>query len=50
MHFDFTVSDLTAAVAQAEKLGAKKASEQFLGDHGVAMVDPEGRIFDFLQG
>ena len=50
LHFDFSVPDLAEAISVAEGLGAKKASEQFLGDHGVAMIDPEGRIFDLLQG
>lgn len=45
MHFDFLVSDVTAAVARAEALGAKKAAIQFGGEHFTTMLDPAGHPF-----
>lgn len=45
MHFDFQVDDLSAAVKQAEALGAVKAENQYGGDNWVTMFDPEGHPF-----
>lgn len=45
VHFDFLVSDIAAAVARAESLGAVKAKEQFGGDVFVTMLDPAGHPF-----
>jgi len=47
MHFDFTVDDLQAAVEQAIKLGATKASEQYGDSLWVTLLDPEGHPFCF---
>lgn len=45
MHFDFQVKDVQKAVEKAEKLGARKADEQFGGDDFVTMIDPSGHPF-----
>jgi predicted enzyme related to lactoylglutathione lyase len=45
MHFDFQVPDVTAAVLQAEALGAVKAQAQFGGSDFVTMFDPAGHPF-----
>lgn len=45
MHFDFQVTDVTAAVRQAEALGAVKAQAQFGGSHFTTMLDPAGHPF-----
>lgn len=45
MHFNFGVDDLTAAVEEAIKHGATKATAQYGGDHFVTMLDPEGHPF-----
>ncbi len=45
MHFNFQVDDLPAAVAEAIRLGAKKAAEQYGEDHYVTMLDTEGHPF-----
>jgi len=47
MHFDFTVEDLQAAVDEAIRLGATKASDQYGGDLWVTLLDPEGHPFCF---
>ncbi|MDR1726794.1 MAG: VOC family protein [Acidobacteriota bacterium] len=44
-HLDFTVDDVKSAVAEAEALGAVKASDQFGGDHFTTMFDPDGHPF-----
>ena len=45
MHFNFQVNDLPAAVEEAIKLGATKATAQYGGDHFITMFDPEGHPF-----
>lgn len=45
MHFDFQVPDITAAIQQAEALGAVKTQAQFGGDYFVTMTDPAGHPF-----
>lgn len=45
LHLDLQVDDLPSAVAEAERLGAKKAESQFGGSHFVTMIDPEGHPF-----
>ena len=45
MHFNFQVDDLPAAVDEAMRLGAVKASDQYGGEHFVTMVDTEGHPF-----
>lgn len=44
MHLDFSVDDLEASVAQAEKLGATQAAEQ-PGETWRVMLDPAGHPF-----
>lgn len=48
-HCDFQVSDLAAAVELAERLGAVKASSQFI-EGLVVMIDPEGHPFCLFTG
>lgn len=45
MHFDFQVPDVSAAVAYAQTLGARKAPQQFGGTDFVTMLDPAGHPF-----
>ena len=45
IHIDYPVSDLPAAVQEAERLGAVRAAEQFGGDDFVTMLDPAGHPF-----
>ena len=45
IHLDFQVPDVTEAVAEAERLGAKKAAEQFGGSDFVTLFDPAGHPF-----
>lgn len=45
MHFNFRVDDLPAAVDEAIRLGAAKATEQFGGEHFITMLDPVGHPF-----
>ena len=45
MHFDFQVPNLTAAVREAQALGAVKAEYQFGGDEYISMLDPAGHPF-----
>lgn len=45
LHLDFTVSNLSAAVAFAEAHGAKKAPAQFGDGHWVTLLDPAGHPF-----
>jgi catechol 2,3-dioxygenase-like lactoylglutathione lyase family enzyme len=49
MHFNFQVDDLTVAVEEAIKFGARKAAEQYGGEHFVTMIDPEGHPFCLCQ-
>ncbi len=45
MHLDFTVSDLSAAVARAKALGAVEAAQQFNPKQWITMLDPAGHPF-----
>lgn len=45
IHIDYQVPDVAAAVAEAERLGAVKADEQYGGDDFVTMLDPAGHPF-----
>ena len=45
IHFDFQADDLDSAVTKAEKLGAKKTSEQYGKDRWGTMCDPSGHLF-----
>ena len=45
IHIDYQVPDVAAAVAEAERLGAVKAEEQYGGDDFVTMLDPAGHPF-----
>lgn len=45
MHFNFQVDDLPSTVDEAIRLGATKATEQYGGDHFVALLDPVGHPF-----
>jgi len=45
IHFNFRVDELSAAVAEAVKLGAVKPAVQFGGDDYVTLLDPEGHPF-----
>jgi predicted enzyme related to lactoylglutathione lyase len=45
MHFNFQVDDLPAAVEEAIRLGATKATSQYGGEHFVTILDPEGHPF-----
>lgn len=44
IHFDFQVDDLPAAVEEAIRLGAAKASAQYGGEHYITMPDTEGHL------
>ncbi len=49
MHLDIAVDDLDTAVAEAEKLGATRATGQLAGPFPwVVMHDPEGNEFCFI--
>ena len=45
MHFNFQVDDLNAAVEEAVRLGATKATDQYGGEYFVTLLDPEGHPF-----
>jgi len=45
MHLDFAVEDLESAVAEAVRLGAVKAPDQYGGNLWVTLFDPEGHPF-----
>ncbi len=45
MHLDFTVSDLSAAVARAKALGAVETAAQFNPKQWITMLDPAGHPF-----
>jgi hypothetical protein len=45
MHLDLGVSDLDAAVAEAERLGARQASHQAAPDRHRVLLDPAGHPF-----
>lgn len=45
LHIDYQVPDVHAAVREAERLGARKAAEQFGGDEFVTLLDPAGHPF-----
>ena len=50
MHLDFLVDDLDKAVERALSLGAAKAKAQFMGDHGMTLLDPDGHPFCLVTG
>jgi len=45
MHLNFQVDDLQAAVAEAIRIGARKAAAQYGGGHFVTLIDTEGHPF-----
>lgn len=45
MHFNFQVNDLQFAVSEVIRLGGKKATKQYGGDHFMTMIDTEGHPF-----
>jgi hypothetical protein len=49
MHFNFQVDDLSATVEEAIRLGARKAAEQYGGDHFVTLLDTDGHPFCLCQ-
>lgn len=44
-HLDLDVTDMTAAVAYAESLGARRADNRQSGDGFVVLLDPSGHPF-----
>lgn len=50
LHLDFVVDDLDDAVNLALSLGATKAEAQYMGDHGMTLLDPDGHPFCFVTG
>ena len=47
MHFDFQVDDVLLVAQKAERLGALRAGEQFVGNDFITMIDPAGHPFCF---
>lgn len=45
IHLDLAVTDLDAAVAEAERLGARPAAEQPAPEHRRILLDPAGHPF-----
>ena len=49
MHFNFQVDDLSTAVEEATRLGARKTTAQYGGDRFVTLLDTEGHPFCFCR-
>jgi hypothetical protein len=45
MHLDLAVTDLQAAAAEAQRLGARPAAEQPAPEHRRVLLDPAGHPF-----